>query len=160
MEGEEGGGEVAGDLEGEGWGEAPAGGCGEVVPTGGEGAGAVEFVEVLTGGDGEGGGWEVAEDVELELGGEDFGVVLIRDGEGGGFHGGDIIEVGFAVGEVGFVVDDFDDALALAEGDEEEAIRGVAGGDGAGGLNGAVGGVAVPSVYVVHGVVGHAEEVA
>ena len=90
-----------------------------------------------------------------------FAVVGVGGGECGGFEGGGVgvffeaVEVG-----VGGVVDDFDAAGGVSLGDEVEAVGAGAVGEDGDRLNVAVGGVAVPCVDVVHGVVGAEEEVA
>lgn len=84
-----------------------------------------------------------------------FGVVGFRVREG---CCGDFRRVGcgfFAVGVGGFFVNYFEEAGVVAVYEEIEFVRGVAVGERAGAFDGAGGGVAVPCVDVVHGVVCH-----
>lgn len=91
------------------------------------------------------------------------GVVRFGGGEGGGFHGGGVVVLLLSVcvgrfGGDGFDAAGFGAVCSFAGGDEVEDVCCVAVGEGAGLLYPPCGGVAVPCVDVVHGVVGHEQE--
>lgn len=114
----------------------------------------------MAGADAEGVCREGVGKVELQGGGVPGTVGGVRDAEGGGFHGGGVGVSFCSVGVAAFVVDGFQPSGSVALGDEVEAVGGVAVGKGCDAFDAACGFVAMPGVDVVHGVVGHFEELA
>lgn len=105
--------------------------------------------EVASGG---GGG-----NVGVERGGVGFVLISIRWPEcGGGDGGGVLVAIAIRVGRV--FRQTFEVARALAGDDGVELVRLCAVGESADGLDGAVCGVTMPSVYLLVGVVGHERE--